>query len=266
MFIRKKGNRFYLVENQRINDKVRQKVIKYLGVNPNSKNEYLPKFNIIYQDKVETFLKKLPDNSCDCIIADPPYFISQKRKFTRKEKDVNLYFGDWDIGDYEAFFNSWLDECFRVLKHNFFLFTRDTLIQFFAEKYQHYYKSTLVWHKTNPCPQFIKKNFISSCEYILFFQKKEGLFNFLNQNEMHNFIETPVEQRKNIRFHPTQKHEKVIERLLKIGSKENSLVLDLFSGSGTTSRVAQKMNRNFIGVEQDIKYVRKARLLKNKQI
>ncbi len=65
MFIRKKGNRFYLVKNQRINGKVRQKVIKYLGINPNSKNEYLPKFKDFHFKKLykkllhKTFLTNL---------------------------------------------------------------------------------------------------------------------------------------------------------------------------------------------------------------
>jgi len=78
---------------------------------------------------------------------------------------------------------------------------------------------------------------------------------------MHNFIECPSEQRKNVRCHPTQKPEKVIEWLLEIGSRENGLVLDLFSGSGTTSRVDKKMDRNFIGIEAEDEYIVKARRL-----
>ncbi len=38
---------------------------------------------------------------------------------------------------------------------------------------------------------------------------------------MNDFIECPSEQRENIRFHPTQKPEKVIEWLLEISSKKN---------------------------------------------
>lgn len=258
MFIRKKGNAFYLVENRRINGKVSQKVVQYLGVNPHSTG-YLPKLNIIHKGTVQDFLKKLPDNSCDCIIADPPYFISQNRTFTRKEKDLKRDFGAWDNGDFDSFFESWLIDCFRVLKHNLFLFTKFEKIQYFVEKFPEYYKSTLIWHKTNPAPHFQKNTFISSCEAVLFFQKDKGLFNFLEVNQMHNFVESPTEQRRNIRFHPTQKHEKVIEWLLNVGSNKNSLVLDLFSGSGTTSRVAKRMDRNFIGIEEDIKHIRKAR-------
>ncbi len=259
MFVRKKGNRFYLVENKRINGKVEQRVIKYLGVNPTDNGEYLPKFNVIYHSPVRESLQKLPDNSIDCIIADPPFFISRNRVFTRKEKDINRHFGKWDVGDAAEFFDGWLSDCFRVLKYNLFLFTKFELIQYFADKYPKHYKCTLTWHKTNPAPHFQKNTFISSCEPVLFFQKRSGLFNFLSVNDMHNFIETPSEQRKHIRFHPTQKHERVIEWLLKIGSNKNSLILDLFSGSGTTSRVARRLERNFIGLEDDITYVRKAR-------
>lgn len=262
MFIRKKGNSFYLVENRRENGKVRQKVIQYLGVNPDAKEQYLPKLNIIHKCSVQDIFKKLPNNSCDCIIADPPYFISKNRVFKRKhQKDINKNFGAWDNGDFNAFFEDWLEDCFRVLKHNLFLFTRFEKIQYFVDKFPKEYQCTLVWHKTNPAPHFQRNTFISACEPILFFQKKKGLFNFQEVNDMHNFIECPTEQRNNIRFHPTQKHEKVIKWLLEIGSKKNSLVLDLFSGSGTTSRVAKQMERNFIGAEVDEKFILKARKL-----
>jgi DNA modification methylase len=260
MFVRCKGNKYYLVENKRVGGKVTQQVVKYLGVNPTESNEYLPKLNAIYHDSVQEFLKRLPDNSCDCIIADPPYFISKNRVFTRKEKDLERHFGEWDIGNYREFFESWLPECIRVLKHNLFICTRFEQIQYLAELYPQYYKTTLVWHKTNPAPHFQKNTFISACEPILFFQKKKGLFNFLSVNEMHNFKETPVESRRNVRFHPTQKHEDLIEWLVTVGSDKNGLVLDLFAGSATTSRVAQRLERNFIGVEEDAIYVSKSRV------
>ena len=263
MFVRRKGNKFYLVENKRIKGKVKQKTVKYLGVNPTKDNEYLPKLGIVHHASVQKTLSKMPDNSCDCIIADPPYFISQNRVFSRKEKNLQRHFGNWDEGDYRKFFESWLSDCFRVLKHNLFIFTRFELIQYLAELYPKQYKTTLVWHKTNPTPHFQKNTFISACEPVLFFQKKKGIFNFQSVNEMHNFKETPVERRKKVRFHPTQKHEDLIEWLIKVGSNKNGLVLDLFAGSATTSRVAKKLGRNFIGVEDDNIYVRKSRKILN---
>ncbi|HEP1818722.1 TPA: site-specific DNA-methyltransferase [Streptococcus suis] len=48
----------------------------------------------------------------------------------------------------------------------------------------------------------------------------------------------------------TPKPEKLIQRVLQIGSNENDLVLDFFLGSGTTAAVAHKMNRQYIGIEQ----------------
>ena len=52
-----------------------------------------------------------------------------------------------------------------------------------------------------------------------------------------------------------QKPEKLIERLVLASSNENDLVLDPFSGVGTTMSVCKKLNRNFIGFEMNKKYV-----------
>jgi len=48
----------------------------------------------------------------------------------------------------------------------------------------------------------------------------------------------------------TPKPEKLLQRIIRIGSNENDLVLDFFMGSATTQAVAMKMNRGFIGIEQ----------------
>ncbi len=47
----------------------------------------------------------------------------------------------------------------------------------------------------------------------------------------------------------TQKSEALLKRILNISSQENNLVLDLFLGSGTTTAVAHKLRRKWIGVE-----------------
>ncbi|WP_217587476.1 site-specific DNA-methyltransferase [Lentibacillus saliphilus] len=48
----------------------------------------------------------------------------------------------------------------------------------------------------------------------------------------------------------TPKPEKLLQRIIHIGSKENDIVLDFFMGSSTTQAVAHKMNRRYIGIEQ----------------
>lgn len=47
-----------------------------------------------------------------------------------------------------------------------------------------------------------------------------------------------------------QKPEKLLERIIKMCTNENDIVLDFFSGSGTTIATALKLNRKFIGIEQ----------------
>lgn len=48
-----------------------------------------------------------------------------------------------------------------------------------------------------------------------------------------------------------QKPEKLIERIVKASSNEGDLILDPFSGVGTTASVCRKINRNFICFELD---------------
>ena len=59
--------------------------------------------------------------------------------------------------------------------------------------------------------------------------------------------------------HPSQKPERLIERIVLSSSDPGDLVLDLFAGSGTTSVVAQRHSRRWLGIESDLTYVRLAR-------
>ena len=54
--------------------------------------------------------------------------------------------------------------------------------------------------------------------------------------------------------HPTQKPEKLIAKLILASSNEGDVVFDPFLGSGTTAVVAKKLNRKFIGIEQEKEY------------
>jgi adenine specific DNA methylase Mod len=48
---------------------------------------------------------------------------------------------------------------------------------------------------------------------------------------------------------PTQKHHKLLERIIKLGSNEGDLIADFFCGSGTALKVAEKLNRRWIGCD-----------------
>ena len=54
--------------------------------------------------------------------------------------------------------------------------------------------------------------------------------------------------------HPTQKPEKLIAKLVLASSHPGSMVLDPFQGSGTTAVVCKKLDRRFVGIEQDTEY------------
>ena len=50
-------------------------------------------------------------------------------------------------------------------------------------------------------------------------------------------------------YYPTQKPERLIERVLRASSNENDIILDAFAGSGTTLAVTEKLNRRWIGLD-----------------
>lgn len=54
--------------------------------------------------------------------------------------------------------------------------------------------------------------------------------------------------------HPTQKSEKLVTKVMLASSNEGDIVFDPFLGSGTTSVVAKKLNRKYIGVESNEQY------------
>ncbi len=60
-------------------------------------------------------------------------------------------------------------------------------------------------------------------------------------------------------FHPAQFPEKMIERIILSCSNEKDIVLDPFLGSGTTSTVAKRLNRNSIGFEINPNYIKNIR-------
>ena len=61
-------------------------------------------------------------------------------------------------------------------------------------------------------------------------------------NDLHN--------EGNVKFKKGKKSEKAIKRIIELTTNENDIVLDFFLGSGTTTAVAHKMNRKYIGLEQ----------------
>ena len=81
-------------------------------------------------------------------------------------------------------------------------------------------------------------------------QKSKPTFNSEYDKGIYNF---PICHDKG-RFHTTQKPVALIEELIKKHSKEGDLVLDCFSGSGTTAAASFNLNRSFVGCEINENY------------
>ncbi|MFM6076586.1 MAG: DNA methyltransferase, partial [Dolichospermum sp.] len=61
---------------------------------------------------------------------------------------------------------------------------------------------------------------------------------------------SPINQVSRERLgYPTQKPEALLERIIKASSNENDIILDAYCGCGTTVAVAQKLNRQWIGID-----------------
>ncbi len=88
---------------------------------------------------------------------------------------------------------------------------------------------------------------------IKYFVKKQGDY-FYKKNKIQD-VWTDIQSlgltanTKEKTNYPTQKPEKLLERIIKASSDEGMLVADFFSGSGTTAKVANDLNRKFIACD-----------------
>ena len=104
------------------------------------RQQRMPLNQIILGDAVQE-LRKLPDESCDVVIVDPPYNIG---------KDFGNNFDKRELGEYVDWCKSWMSECIRALKPKGTLF-----IYGFSEILAHLsveiplQKRWLIWHYTN---------------------------------------------------------------------------------------------------------------------
>lgn len=207
-------------------------------------------------------MKEIPDNSIDLILCDPPYNLANystgNMKFSWRS-EVNNDVAEWDEKVLDP--NDLVNEFKRVLspKGNIFIFTSYNLIGKYHEAFDSEFDTFqfMVWHKTNPIPNIRKSSFLNSCELIVCLWNKGHTWNFSKQNEMHNFIESPIcmgAERLKDPKHPTQKPVKILEHIVKIASNENDTVLDMFMGVGSTGVASLNLGRRFIGIEIDEKY------------
>ena len=213
-------------------------------------------------------IKELEDSSVDLVIADPPYNLG---KDYGNNKDLKAF------DEYIDFTKEWLFEASRVLKPTgtIYVFMGVRLISYLFDildrELQLNFNSWIVWHYTQGLGK--TRGFSPRHDDILMFSKsKKPVFNlddirvpqkyYRSRNNMRGANPGDVWQFSHVHYsnpnrqnHPTQKPEGLIERMILASSNKDEVVLDPFSGSGTTLRVCQQTERNAIGFELNPSYV-----------
>ena len=214
-------------------------------------------------------LKKIQTDSVDLILTDPPYNLGlfMKNRDTNLHKMRDNFFGaaGWDDMDYDDWLESmdnFFEESARISKTGasmimFMSLIKVETIMKLAIKHGFYYKTTGIWHKTNPMPRNMNLHFVNSTESWMYFTYKSITGTFNNDSRLyHDFIETSLVTKNEKRFgkHPTQKPIQLISHFVELLSNKGDLIVDPFMGSGTTGVVAKSMARDFIGIELDENY------------
>lgn len=229
------------------------------------KRSKMPDIKLFKGDALE-ILKQLDPKSVDLIFADPPYNLSGENYLTCKSgKIAKCDKGSWDqIENMHEFNKKWIEACVRVLKDDGTIWISGTLhnhpsIGVVLKQLNLWIINDIIWFKPNAPPLIQKNRLVPSTELIWVASKsKRYYFNYemavklSNGKQMRNLWEIPAERHKTP--HPTEKPEKLLERIVLIGSKEGDVILDPFMGSGTTGVVTKRLNRNFIGIEINEKY------------
>lgn len=208
------------------------------------------------QDNREV-IKTIPDKSIDLILTDPPYNIAKYSTGNIElpnRTPLNNDIANWDMVEVNP--EEYVNDFKRILKPhgNIFVFTTYNSIGKWHATFDKQFDTAqfMIWHKTNPTPNIFKKGFLNSCEMIICFWNKGHTWNFTDQKNMHNFIESPIcmgtERLKNPK-HPAQKPIQILKHIIQIASNSNDVVFDPFMGVASSAIAALELNRIFYGCE-----------------
>lgn len=246
----------------------------------NLKNLISPRDITVHGD-TEKILPLLPEGYFDLIIADPPYNLY--KNFHGES------FSKMRDGDYLEYTRTWLSALYPLLREGGTIYVccdwrssvliGQALPEFFTVQ------NRITWEREKG--RGAERNFKNSHEDIWFATKGDGYkFNLeklkvrrkvlatyrengaakdweLTENGAFrdtcpsNFwddITVPFWSMEENTAHPTQKPEKLIAKLILASTDEGDMVLDPFLGSGTTSVVAKKLGRGYVGIEKNATY------------
>lgn len=223
----------------------------------------------------------LPEKSVDLIIADPPYNLT---------KTFNgATFGKMGAADYESYTRRWLGSVKPLLKDGGSvyvccdwesslvignvmseLFTVRNRITWQREKgrgAKTNWKNGMedIWFATLGSSYTFNLDAVKIRKRVLAPYRVNGAPKDWAETENGNFRDTcpsnfwdditiPFWSMPENTAHPTQKPEKLIAKIMLASSRPGDVVLDPFLGSGTTSVVAKKLGRRYVGIEMDEQY------------
>jgi DNA modification methylase len=230
---------------------------------------------LIHGDCIEV-LRSIPDNSVDFAFADLPYNLGKKYYRCKDDVEITKYF-DWC--------HNWLTELYRVLKPGHTLAVLN--IPVWAARHLTYlstlmeFQNWIAWdalsfpvRKIMPAhygivcfskgsPRVLPSNNEDNAELPYLKAKKEDFCN--RRTCISNRSKATVEDREILHdlwhdvyrlmhnsqrvSHPCQLPPLLMRRLFALFTRPNELVLDCFNGAGTSTLVANQMDRQFIGIE-----------------
>lgn len=241
--------------------------------------------NTIIEGDCIDVLSRLPDNSVDLVFADPPYNLQLGGNLTRPDQStVNGVTDDWDRFDsfdaYDLFTHQWLTEARRVLKDNGAIWVVGSYHNIFRvgtilQDSGFWIQNDVIWLKSNPMPNFKGTRFQNAHETLIWAGKSEkskvtfnyqALKTFNDDTQMRSDWLIPLctggERLKGDdgkKVHPTQKPEALLKRVMLATTNPGDIVLDPFSGTGTTAAVAKMLGRQYVGIERDKTYLKASR-------
>ena len=198
-------------------------------------------------------MSKLPDESIDMILTDPPYLMNYKTNH-RKNKD-HKFCQTIQNDDNEKFLDNYLSLCYQKLKSNsaIYIFCNQNKIDIFKqliEKNNFKIKNIIVWVKNNWTAGDLKAAYGKQYEFIILANKGRRYINGKRITDVWQFNRVAG----NSLLHQNQKPIDLLEQCILKHSNENEIIFDGCMGSGSTGVACLNTNRKFIGFELDKEY------------
>src|SRR5579863_218100 len=226
-------------------------------------------------------MTKLPAQSVDLVFADPPYNLQLQGDLKRPDDSkVDAVDDDWDkfssFAAYDDLTRAWLAACRRVMKPSATLWVIGSYHNIFRvgavlQDMGFWILNDIVWRKSNPMPNFRGRRFTNAHETLIWAARDAGKRDYTFNYEALKAGNDDIQMRSDWflplctgeerlkghdgkKLHPTQKPEALLARIILAASRPDDLVLDPFSGTGTTGAVAQRLRRRFVGIERAAEY------------